>query len=180
MKAVALDFGHTIIDERVDFLGPGYHFDESHLMPGARHALEQLSLPLAVWANTRIAQASDIWQWLDRAALPEYVRWVATSIDAGARKPDAAFFTFALDLMELSAGDVLFVGNQLNTDIAGAQRCGIRSVYLSGAAYRGTDDGPASAVASHMIESLRDLPSLVDLLGRTCPPPREALWRDPP
>ncbi len=36
MNAVALDFGHTIIDERVDF-DAGYHV-RSHLMPGARHA----------------------------------------------------------------------------------------------------------------------------------------------
>jgi putative hydrolase of the HAD superfamily len=167
MKAVALDFGHTIIDERVDFLAQGYTYDESHLMPGARHALEGLTLPVAVWANTRITRESDIWQWLDRTALSKYVRWVATSVDGGARKPEPGFFRFAPGTMALAAGDVLFVGNQLNTDIAGARGYGIRSEYLSGDAYRSADDRPVSAVASHTIPSLRELPSLVEQLGRT-------------
>ena len=69
--------------------------------------------------------------------------------------------------MGMHRGDVLFVGNQLNTDIVGANAYRIRSVYLSDAAYRSADDRPVSAVASDTIQSLRELPGLVEQLGRT-------------
>ena len=59
ISAVALDFGHTIIDERVDILRENNHREE-HLMPGARAALTGLAHPVAIWANTRRANAEDV------------------------------------------------------------------------------------------------------------------------
>ena len=69
--------------------------------------------------------------------------------------------------MGMERGDVLFVGNQLNTDIAGANGYGIRSVYLGDDAYRSADDRPTSALPSYTVQSLRELPGLVEQLGRT-------------
>jgi ribonucleotide monophosphatase NagD (HAD superfamily) len=37
---------------------------------------------------------------------------------------------------------MLFVGNQLNSDIKGAKDYGIKCVWLSGAAHRSPDDDP--------------------------------------
>ena len=56
---------------------------------------------------------------------------------------------------------MLFVGNQLNTDVAGANRAGIRSVWLAGEAYCSDDDRPCDATPSYTIQSLSDLPALV-------------------
>ena len=77
ISAVALDFWHTIIDERVDILlEDTYH--EQHLMPGVREALTGLAHPVAIWANTRRANAEDVWRWLQRAGLAAHVTWVVT------------------------------------------------------------------------------------------------------
>ena len=164
--SVAFDFGHTLVDERVDILQSTVH-NETQLMPGAQEALTTLKIPIAIWANTRVARAEDIDSWLVRAGLAKVVRWVITSHEAKARKPGPHFFYHALRHMGMDRGEVLFVGNQLNTDIAGANGYGIRSVYLSDAAYRSADDRPTSAVASYTIQSLRELPDLVEQLGRT-------------
>jgi FMN phosphatase YigB (HAD superfamily) len=56
---------------------------------------------------------------------------------------------------------VLFVGNQLNTDIAGAEAFGIRTVWLSGPAYRSDDDAPCDASPTYTIRTLDDLPALL-------------------
>jgi len=148
------------MDERLDIVRSREHRDDD-LMPGAREALSGLTLPIAIWANTRLADASDVRRWLDRARLSSHVTWVVTSVDAGARKPARAFFEYALQVMDMSAGDVLFVGNQLNTDIAGAQAYGIRSVYLSDPVYRSDDDEACDATPSVTIATLRDLPKLL-------------------
>jgi FMN phosphatase YigB (HAD superfamily) len=166
LRAVAFDFGHTLVDERVDILQSTVH-DEAQLMPGAREALTTLEIPIAIGANTRVARAEDIEAWLVRAHLAQVVRWVITSQEANARKPGPCFFYYALRHMGLDRGEVLFVGNQLNTDIAGANGYGIRSVCLSDAAYRSADDRPTSAVASYTIQSFRELPGLVEQLERT-------------
>jgi len=164
VKVLALDWGHTLMDERRDRNVP---LDDrpAHLMPGVREALAAITLPLAVWANTREGDERHVRAWLTRAGLGGVFSWVITSIDAGARKPSARFFAYALTRCGCSADDVLFVGNQLNTDVAGANGVGIRSVWLAGEAYRSDDDRPSDAKPTYTIQGLIDLPGLLGRLA---------------
>jgi hypothetical protein len=75
IKAVAFDFGHTLIDERKDGNLP-LDSRPIHLMPGVSEVLPFLSLPLAVWANTRTATDAELRQWFERAGIqpPLYIR----------------------------------------------------------------------------------------------------------
>jgi HAD superfamily hydrolase (TIGR01493 family) len=162
LKAVAFDWGHTLMDERRDEHVP-LHARSVHLMPGVADVLPQLALPLAVWANTRVVGEAAVRDWLDRARLGPF-QWVITSVEAGARKPAPEFFQYALERCGLSKDDVLFVGNQLNSDITGGEAFGIRTVWLCGPAYRSLDDAPCSASPTHTIETLYSLPALVQTL----------------
>jgi len=160
---VAFDLGHTLMDERRDAHLP-IDARPVYLMPGVSEALPKLTLPLAVWANTRVAAEADVRRWLRRAGLDHVFRWVVTSVDAGARKPAPEFFEYALARCGLRRDEVLFVGNQLNTDIAGAEAFGIPSVWLSGAEYSSDDDAPCGARPAYTIGTLDDLPPLVQRL----------------
>jgi FMN phosphatase YigB (HAD superfamily) len=162
LKAVAFDWGHTLMDERRDAQVP-LDARPVHLMPGVADVLPQLALPLAVWANTRVVGEAAVRDWLDRARLGPF-HWVITSVEAGARKPAPEFFQYALGRCRLAKDDVLFVGNQLNSDITGGEAFGIRTVWLSGPAYRSLDDAPCSASPTHTIETLYSLPALVQRL----------------
>jgi FMN phosphatase YigB (HAD superfamily) len=132
-----------------------------HLMPGVSEVLPRIGLPLALWANTRDAREVDVRQWLDRAGLGSLFRWVITSVDAAARKPAPHFFEYALARCGLAREDVLFVGNQLNTDVSGAEAVGIRTVWLSASDYHSLDDAPSEAVPTYTIRTLADLPALL-------------------
>jgi hypothetical protein len=77
-------------------------------------------------------------------------------------KPDRTFFEHALARCGLVKDAVLFVGNQLNTDIAGAEAFGIRTVWLSGPAYRSDDDTPCQARPTFTIGVLGELPPLLE------------------
>ena len=68
LKAIAFDWGHTLMDERRDEHIP-LDTRPIHLMPGVADVLPQLTLPLALWANTRVAQKTVVRGWLDRAGL---------------------------------------------------------------------------------------------------------------
>jgi putative hydrolase of the HAD superfamily len=150
LNAIAFDWGHTIIREGSE---------PPALMPGVTEVLPALRLPLALWANTRSA---DVRERLRAVRLEQRFRWVVTSVEAGARKPSPQFFDFALRVCGLAKDEVLFVGNQLNTDIAGAQAYGIATVWVSGAEYHSADDDRScGATPTYEILHLRELPALI-------------------
>jgi FMN phosphatase YigB (HAD superfamily) len=167
LSAVMFDFGHTIMDE----LKGGEIPLASRpvcLMPGLPEILPHIAFRMGIWANTKVAREYDIRVWLRRARINDHFEWVITSVDAGARKPDRRFFSYALKKCKLKKEEVLFVGNQLNTDIRGANDYGIRCVWLSGHAYRSADDTPNEALIlsqarpTHVIRSLKQLPALLE------------------
>jgi putative hydrolase of the HAD superfamily len=165
-KAIAFDWGHTVMDESRDGDVP-LDARPVHLMPGVSEVLSQIALPLALWANTRAATEHDVRRWLKRAGIEEGFRWVITSVEAGARKPAPQFFQYALARCGLAVGDVLFVGNQLNTDISGAEAFGISTVWLSGREYGSAEDAACTASPTYAIRSLHDFPALLHELRRT-------------
>jgi GNAT superfamily N-acetyltransferase len=99
--------------------------------------------------------------WLDRAGFGHRFEWVITSPDAGHRKPAPEFFAYALGRCGVPKEEVLFVCNQLNTDVAGAEAFGIRTVWLSDEAYRSPDDAACDARPTYSIPTLRELPDLI-------------------
>jgi FMN phosphatase YigB (HAD superfamily) len=163
LRAIAFDWGHTIMDEQRDRDVP-LDVRPIHVMPGVLEVVPHLTCPLALWANTRVATGADVREWLVRAGLARHFRWVTTSVDAGVRKPAPRFFQYALAHCGLDREDVLFVGNQLNTDVAGGQAFGIRTAWLSGPEYRSVDDAPCDAVPAYTIRTLNELPVLLQQL----------------
>ena len=168
IKAVAFDFGHTLVDEQKDRSVP-LESRAIHLMPDVREVLPCMPVSLAVWANTRTATGSDLKHFLDRAGIGRFFAWVVTSVDAGFRKPAPQFFDFGLHKCGLARDEVLFVGNQLNTDVVGGQQCGIRAVWLSDGVYRSADETLSAQHVrpAHSIHTLRELPLLLESLRKS-------------
>jgi FMN phosphatase YigB (HAD superfamily) len=138
-----------------------------YLMPDVLDVLPCVPVPMAVWANTHVAREADVRTWLARAGIERFFTWVITSVDAGVRKPAAGFFEFALARCGLTKDEVLFVGNQLNTDVRGGEGFGIRTVWLSGVDYRSDDDDECSAIEpSYTIQRLGELPSVLKRMSR--------------
>jgi FMN phosphatase YigB (HAD superfamily) len=166
LKAIAFDWGHTIMDERRDLEIP-LNERPIHLMPGVREVLARLPLPLALWANTRAAGEAEVRVWLQRAGIEQYFKWVITSVDAGARKPATEFFEYALGRTGLGKSEVLFVGNQRNSDVRGGIGFGVSTVWISSPEHRSDDDREAeNTVPTHIISTLDDLPPLLARMAR--------------
>jgi FMN phosphatase YigB (HAD superfamily) len=165
IRAVAFDFGHTLVNEEKDAANP-LESRPIYLMPDVSEILPRIPVPMAVWANTQTATSSDLRRFLDRAAIGRFFTCVVTSVDAGFRKPAPQFFDFALRICGFARDEVLFVGNQLNTDIAGGEQYGIRTVWLSGSVYRSTDEtlSVQDVRPTHTIQNLRQLPPLLESL----------------
>lgn len=162
IRALAFDFGHTLVDEQRDEDIP-LESRPVHLIPEVAEILPRISIPLAVWANMRSTTGTDLHRFLNRAGIGKFFAWVVTSVDAGLRKPAPQFFEFALYKCGLARHEVLFVGNQLNTDIAGGEQYGIRTVWLSGSSYRSADEtlSAQDVQPSYTIPTLSQVPELL-------------------
>ena len=155
IRALAFDLGHTLIDEQLE-LGV-------RLMPGVSEVLPQLMLPMAVWANTRELNAEGVANILQQAGIREFFDVVVTSVEAKHRKPSAEFFRYALAQWAFAAGEILFVCNQLNTDVEGANSCGIRTAWISSSRHRSPDEtlSLAQVQPTFVIPTIADLPGLL-------------------
>ncbi len=67
---------------------------------------------------------------LERCGLDGALDGVVTSAGAGARKPDPAIFSPALEIARCSAADALYVGDTPEEDLEGGRAAGIRTLLI--------------------------------------------------
>lgn len=87
-----------------------------------------------------------------------YFEHIVISGDFGNGKPDPGIFKYALDKFGYAPKDVLMVGDNLMTDIIGANQSGIRSVWVN----RENKAPHDSIVPSYEIASLEELLPLLE------------------
>lgn len=76
----------------------------------------------------------------------------------GRGKPDPSIFQHALEKFNLAAEDVLMVGDNLMTDIIGAEKAGIRSVWIN----REDKSAHDSIIPTYEIQHLTELLTILD------------------
>jgi len=88
---------------------------------------------------------------LKYAGLTDYFQTVTTSDGSGYRKPDKGIFHYALNLISTIAEECIMIGDNLESDMLGAQNAGIDHVYFN------PEDKDHTATVTHEITSLREL-----------------------
>lgn len=93
-------------------------------------------------------------------ALVPYFDHIVISGNFGKGKPDPSIFQHALDLFSLENHEVLMVGDKLTTDILGANKTGIKSVWINRHEMTRDDE----IVPSYEIKSLHELQAIIESL----------------
>ncbi|BCM24777.1 TIGR01458 family HAD-type hydrolase [Methyloradius palustris] len=78
-------------------------------------------------------------------------------------KPSADFFQIALDDMGLKPSEVIMVGDDIDSDIGGAQAAGIKGVLVRTGKFRQGYFEASTIKPDWVIDSVRDLPALLGL-----------------
>jgi putative hydrolase of the HAD superfamily len=81
-----------------------------------------------------------------------------TAEDVGYQKPNPAAFTPLLDKLGAAPEEAVFVGDDLKDDISGAQRAGMRAVWVK----RMNDSNPNAIIPNATIDQLGELPAILD------------------
>lgn len=127
---------------------------KKNLLPQAREILEYLHprYPMTIVTNGfDEIQATKI----ESAGIGHYFRHIITSQRAGSKKPSRKIFEFALEQTGHVPESAVMIGDNLQTDIAGAMSAGIDTIY-----YNPTRLYHESAV-THEIAALLELKSLL-------------------
>lgn len=89
-------------------------------------------------------------------------------------KPTRAFFQAAIDSVRgATLEDALIVGDDLSSDIAGAEACGCASVLVRTGKFREQDLESAATRPTWVIDGIADLPTLIDRCSRQPGPETE-------
>lgn len=95
------------------------------------------------------------------AKLGQYFDEILISGEVGIGKPDAQIFKMALEVFDASPSEAVMVGDSLDRDILGAQRAGIKGIWLN----RSGDDSTSSIVPDAEVTSLNQMHELLPILA---------------
>ena len=76
-------------------------------------------------------------------------------------KPSADFFNIALADMQLEASQVLMIGDDIDSDIGGAQQAGLKTVLVRTGKYRAAYANASNIKPELLLDSVADLPRVL-------------------
>ncbi len=124
-SAAFCDF-ENFFDRLFDAMGQSDAWRE---VPGARSLL--VALRSLGWATAIVSNFDRrLPGILERLGLAELLDAIVLCSDVGAAKPEAAIFRHALQRLGVPAASAIFVGDDEESDIAGARAAGIRAIHL--------------------------------------------------
>jgi len=92
--------------------------------------LQRLKKKYSLAVVSNFGHSPTVWKTLERFALVKFFDVVVVSADVGWRKPSPKIFKKALEALMVSASESVFVGDEPDHDIEGAQKVGMRTVLL--------------------------------------------------
>jgi putative hydrolase of the HAD superfamily len=105
-----------------------------------------------------------VWRIIERQGLSSWLSPIYMSEEIGLRKPHPGPFMMVLEKWALSPQQVVMVGDTLDADVLGAQRSGMRGIWID----RGTvnpwsknEESIGHIVPDATIQNLAELPSLL-------------------
>ncbi len=78
-------------------------------------------------------------------------------------KPSADFFSAALEDMQLKASEVGMIGDDIDSDVGGAQQAGLKGILVRTGKYRKSYADASPIKPDAVIDSIRDFPGLLGL-----------------
>jgi putative hydrolase of the HAD superfamily len=135
------------------------------LRPQAKRVVQQLSATYRLGLVSNYTYVPLIYAGLRKVGLNEFFRVVAVSEAVGWRKPSTKIFQAALRKLGLKAGATLFVGDTPLEDIAGAQKAGMKTVFIPSQFNSLADMRNASVQPDFVIAQLTDLFDILETPG---------------
>ena len=172
LAALFFDLGDTLMIEESEEKDEEGTTRRADLVPGAADMLlrlRQLGYPLALVADSRPLTPPNV---LRQHGLYDLFSYLSISEVVGVSKPDPRIFTVALDALHIPQsqyGSVVMVGNNLERDIAGANRLGLISVFLHWNDRRRAVPLTTDEQPGYTVHSIAELAQVIERLDKAAP-----------
>lgn len=110
---------------------------------------------------SNLAYSPAVSRTLMRFGVAELFDVIVVSADDGWRKPSPMIFKKALRLMQISASETVYVGDELDHDVEGAQKVGLHTILLKRPS---TNMSASNAEPDMTISAWKELPNAVKTL----------------
>lgn len=135
-------------------MGEGWEY--ATLNRALRLLMSDPAPPLVALGMTRFWRAEDGLR-LDAGAFVRALEYAAGRTAVVVGKPDPAFYATAVDALGLEAGEVVMVGDDIRTDVEGAQRAGLTGVLVRTGKFSASDL-TGEVDPDEVLDSIADLP----------------------
>lgn len=147
-----------------DGLSAMYAVSEAHWQPkqSMLPVLQQLSssgYKLGLLSNA--GDEANVQRLIDKAGIREFFDPIVISAALGIRKPDPRAFQPIFEQWALPPESVVMVGDLLEADILGAQKTGMRSIWLRDGSKPDSSDHPEEPRPDIIARDLGEIPSLI-------------------
>ena len=105
--------------------------DTLELRPHAKQLLTKASERFKVGLVSNFTYAPAIYASLRKLGISSFFNAVIVSEDVGWRKPHEAIFNQALGMLQVKPAEAIFVGDSPREDMEGANKAGMRTVFVS-------------------------------------------------
>jgi HAD superfamily hydrolase (TIGR01458 family) len=135
-------------------LGEGWSYSE--LNRALRLLMSDPAIPLLALGMTRYWRAEDGLR-LDAGAFVRALEYAAGRTAVVVGKPDPTFYGAAVDALGVPADQVVMIGDDLHTDVEGAQLAGLKGVLVRTGKFSASDL-TGSVRPDAVLDSVADLP----------------------
>ncbi|MCD4817607.1 MAG: HAD-IA family hydrolase [Candidatus Cloacimonetes bacterium] len=138
MKKIFLfDWGDTIMKNFPNEIGGMHTWHRVEAMPNAEKMLRKLSQQTDCYlaTNAKDSDKEEIIKALQRDNLHKYFKDIFCYREIGYSKPSKEYFDSILDKLKVKKENLIMVGDNLETDINGAQRFGIDTILYASKDY---------------------------------------------
>ena len=97
---------------------------------------------------------------IDGSKLAKYFDAIVIAGDVGIRKPEPEIFEIVLQRIQMKQDEAIMIGNALDSDIIGAQKVGIKTIWLN----RNKENNESEIKPDYEISSLNELEILLTRL----------------
>lgn len=138
--------------------------NNSRLIPGTRKMLQTLKKSYGLGLLSNFTHAPAARRIIDSVGLTPFFRVVLISGELGFRKPHPLVFQRLIERMGVKAGQILYIGDDPESDIMGAQQAGLQPVWPTYIRDRNIPAAPGIPYTN------TDMPD--------CTVPRISVWND--
>jgi putative hydrolase of the HAD superfamily len=144
---------------------PPAHEDAVHVL----QAIKDMGFQMGLISNTGMTPGFTFRSYMAERGMLEYFHTLTFSDEVKLAKPSGEIFMMTLEAMGAKPEQTIHIGDHVTNDVVGANRCGMKTVWITGFSERGDPNDPETEPDITVDTLAAVVPAVAKLAGRPTP-----------